>query len=1566
VKSVSGFDIAGNSVTDSFELIADTTPPSGGSLTVPSSIISTGGASISFVTGTDAQSNLASAQLQRRSGSYSNGTCETNYALWTSWGNVGPSAPGTASPIVDSPLTSGLCYEYQRVVTDNVGNVQTLNSTNQVKVDSAAPSGSFTVPAASATVGGSAVTVSGTANDLLSGVNRVEVTWTGPAATSGTVCLSPTLSPPPGVRTWTCSWNAAGLPQGPYTLTLKVYDNATPANTFTVPLSVTVDNDPPTLTFKDFQEVVGTGFSHPDPTPGSAKLYVNPATAGQVRVRFDAEDLGTGVASVAYPAIGGGWTPAGGAGTLGTLPTYAFVYDWANPVTGSGLKAVTATDNSGNASTANFEVELDSSGPVGGSIAVTDQTAKLPLGVPIGITSATDSQSKLGTVQIQRRQTNYLGNVCDPALWTIYGPVGPVNPGAAWTDTGISNATCYQYQVVFTDNVGNPSTVTSSSVVRIDRTLPTGSFTTPGANATISGVQLVSGNSSDVHGGVQNVDVTWTGPASSSGIVCNGASPTDPWSCPWTTPAVDGPYVLTLTVTDRAGNQFVTTRNVTVDNQPPSVAFTSFVEGTGAAFQQVDGTQLNKLWFNPAQAGNVTLNITASDGGSLMNRVDFPALGTGWTPATVSANNTPSGSVYSQIYTWTGGASSPGPRSAVGFDNAGNSASAGFEVVADPNPPTGGSITVPNVITSATTVAIPFTSSSDADSQVATGQFQRRSATYANGVCPDPAVTPAAWSIWGDVGASVLTTGTFTDPGPLTSGNCYEYRRLVTDRVGNVLTLGSTNQVKVDGGAPNGDFTAPLTGAQVSGNAVPVTGYSSDAISGVNHVDVSFAKVSGTGPASGSICANPPLTALPDPRNWTCSWDTTGMEGVFSLRLFIYDNASPANVTGPVIVTVTVDNQPPAFAWTSFSESINPGAMYSDPLGATPSKMYVNPALAGEFQVTFTGTDGGTGMQRADFPSAGTGWNPGGSHITTGPTFVYNYNWTSGATGTGLKVVSGFDNAGNSATANFEIEHDTTPPAGGSISYPGLPTNATSAAITLALASDSQSKLGTTQVERSSTDYANGTCTVANWTVFAPAGPGSTNPGTSWSDTNLNSATCYRYRVRFTDNVGNSALRTSSSELPIDRALPLGSITAPAVDGTAVSGTINIDGTSSDGLSGVKTVFIQAVNGADVRTVCTAVPTNPWSCPYDTTTLTQGTWTLRATITDNANNQLVLTRTVLVDNTPPAATFANFAEVSNGQYMYAKPATPSTLYVNPAFTGTFRVNVTSTDTGGTGMDQVDFPTPSAGFPATGWTGGGTDAVGPTTWRGDYTFTGPATPEPGTTFARSFDNAGNFTDVPFRVENDSTAPTSGSISPLNVTTKAANHSIVWVDGADAQSGIDTRQFQRRSTPFTGGACDPAWPLPGGTWTNVGSTSPANPFVDNSTSDQTCYQYRLVLTDYVGNSSTLTSANTFRVDRLAPLGTFDTPVATLWSGTQALSGTASDATSGVQSVALSYQGVGPAAAFSGTISCSGTTGWSCNWDTAALGAGSDGSYTITMLVTDNATNTYTFSRTVTIDN
>src|SRR2546422_11773912 len=93
-------------------------------------------------------------------------------------------------------------------------------------------------------------------------------------------------------------------------------------------------------------------------------------------------------------------------------------------------------------------------------------------------------------------------------------------------------------------------------------------------------------------------------------------------------------------------------------------------------------------------------------------------------------------------------------------------------------------------------------------------------------------------------------------------------------------------------------------------------------------------------------------------------------------------------------------------------------------------------------------------------------------------------------------------------------------------------------------------------------------------------------------------------------------------------------MTAP-ISGATVSGTITVSATASDnvGVAGVQFQLDGAPLGAEDTTA-------PYSVPWDTTTATPGTHTLRAIARDAANNTTTsssVTVTVSNDTTPTTA-----------------------------------------------------------------------------------------------------------------------------------------------------------------------------------------------------------------------------------------------------------------------------------------------------------------------------------------
>ena len=125
-EAVTGRDVAGNSAVTGLTFTNDSTAPTAGTISYPDGA-SGQSVSISFTTGTDAGSGIATRRLQRATAPLSGGTCGS----WSGFADIG--ADGPTSPYVDGSLAVA-CYKYRYVVTDRVGNQDVATSSSVVKV----------------------------------------------------------------------------------------------------------------------------------------------------------------------------------------------------------------------------------------------------------------------------------------------------------------------------------------------------------------------------------------------------------------------------------------------------------------------------------------------------------------------------------------------------------------------------------------------------------------------------------------------------------------------------------------------------------------------------------------------------------------------------------------------------------------------------------------------------------------------------------------------------------------------------------------------------------------------------------------------------------------------------------------------------------------------------------------------------------------------------------------------------------------------------------------------------------------------------------------------------------------------------------------------------------------------------------------------------------------------------------------------------------------------------------------------------------------------------------------
>lgn len=127
--------------------VKDSAAPSGGSVTYTDGYYTTASVSLTVNDGTDSGSgiNTSTRTVQRKSATLSNGSCGS----YGSFSTISPT--GSYPDFTDSTVSSGNCYQYQYLVSDNYSYQATYTSANTVKVDTAGPSTPGTPSTASET-----------------------------------------------------------------------------------------------------------------------------------------------------------------------------------------------------------------------------------------------------------------------------------------------------------------------------------------------------------------------------------------------------------------------------------------------------------------------------------------------------------------------------------------------------------------------------------------------------------------------------------------------------------------------------------------------------------------------------------------------------------------------------------------------------------------------------------------------------------------------------------------------------------------------------------------------------------------------------------------------------------------------------------------------------------------------------------------------------------------------------------------------------------------------------------------------------------------------------------------------------------------------------------------------------------------------------------------------------------------------------------------------------------------------------------------------------------------------
>ncbi|AGL17250.1 LamG-like jellyroll fold domain-containing protein [Actinoplanes sp. N902-109] len=317
----------------------------------------------------------------------------------------------------------------------------------------------------------------------------------------------------------------------------------------------------------------------------------------------------------------------------------------------------------------------------------------------------------------------------------------------------------------------------------------------------------------------------------------------------------------------------------------------------------------------------------------------------------------------------------------------------------------------------------------------------------------------------------------------------------------------------------------------------------------------------------------------------------------------------------------------------------------------------------------------------------------------------------------------------------------------------------------------------------------------------------------------------------------------TSTMILVDTTAPVVSASlSPSPNGagwiTAAPVQVTLTATDTGG-SGVAAIRY-TTDGSDPTTSATAVT---YSTPFSLTSTT----TVRYYATDAAGNaSAVASRSVPVDATPPGSTI-NLSSAVNAV------KTGSTVYYRGAAAGSFTLTNAVTDAI---SGPASSSTAALAGTATGWAHTpstvSTPAGGPYVSNA-FTWSTGTTSAPTETVTAA-DVAGNTTATTLSFVDDSVAPAGGSISYTSGFLSSPSVSVSWSAGTDSGSGMATAsgQLQRASAPMTAGVCGTY-----GSFATIASPS-TSPYADSAISTSTCYQYRYLVNDAVGNQAIYSSA------------------------------------------------------------------------------------------------------------
>jgi hypothetical protein len=1322
----------------------------------------------------------------------------------------------------------------------------------------------------------------------------------------------------------------------------------------------------------------------PDTTPPTGAITApanGAAVHGTVTVSSSSADTASGVASAQFqysPHSANTWT------TIGTDATGPYSSPWNTTGLAAGqydLRVIT-TDNATNTfASAPVTVTVDNTAPTG---SIGYSGGYNTSGTVLVIFSASDSGSGLnsGSGQLSRASASLLNGSCGG--FGAFAPVGPAGVVSPYSDGSVITGNCYEYEYVLPDNAGNVATITSASVVKVDKAGPTNSLALTGQTG---GASYLSGNTIYYQGSsagsfqLQNTVLdTSSGPASSQfgslgGSVANwmfaGSTVSSPAGGPYVSPGFSwvsgttGSATEVVTGADAAGNTTATTITLTNDTTAPgggSVTANgsggmswvkaasvpvSFSAGTDA------GSGVNSAGGKLFRGSSVYNAATATCGAisTFPTQVGLTGLGSPFTDTGVSTGN-----CYAYEYQVA--------------DNVGNVQTYG-----------------PSAVVAVDSAAPTVTVTNAAGQAAATGSL------------------PIAFTVTFSEPVLGFTAGDLTRTGGSTGGN------VVLSGTGPVYTVTVTN--------PGSNLTNGSIGFTIAAGGVTDNALNNNTASTGSPDSVTYDTIAPTQLLTFSGATGHELIAGSGD-SWTVYYNGN-TAGSFKLSDAVTETGSGIatnGITFPTMAATAGWTAPPVttsctitpclsntYTWTA-NPSGNPAdetitALDNAGNTDTVTLHFVNDSIAPSGgSVTANGSGGMSWVKSASVPvsfsagtDAGSGVNSAGGKLFRGSSVYNAATATCGAISTfptqvGLTGLgSPFTDTGVSTGNCYAYEYQVADNVGNVQTYgPSAVVAVDSAAPTVTVTNAagqaaatgslpiaftvtfSEPVLGFTAGDLTRTGGSTGGNVVLSGTgpVYTVT---VTNPGSNLTNGSIGFTIA---AGGVTDNAlnNNTASTGSPDSVTYDTIAPTQLLTFSGatghelIAGSGDSWTVYYNGNTagsfklSDAVT--ETGSGIATNGI---TFPTMAATAGWTAPPVTTSCTitpclsnTYTWTANPsgnpadeTITalDNAGNTDTVTLHFVNDSIAPTQ-FLTFSGAT-GHELIAGSGDSWTVYYNGNTAGSFKLSDAVTETGsGIATNGITFPTMAA---STRWTAPATKSC-TTSPCISNTYTWAANPgNPADETITAVDNVGNIDTITLHFVNDSVAPASTAVLSPPANGAGWDNSDTTVNLSSSDTGGSG--VQQITYSATGAQTISSTTVPG---------AAAAPVI--SAEGTTTVSY--FATDNLGNVET-TKTVLVKLDKTNPNApTMTTQPSTFNNGHPLTVSAASDNPGGSGVASVSYYYCPGSSCAPSTLIGTGSTapGYSLTWNAQP----SDGAYTIGAKTNDAAGNASALSatQTVTIDN